>query len=142
MLHDHGISTRPSAQLGSTTATMDTRQLWRNTSRILRHQSAAVRNPRVTFRHASTSTPASISQAVSSRTTGTKAAAKIDTVASKAKPEAPKAGNWPWKTVESDAATGRATEERIIYSRPPSFRPKMLWFVIGESVYQILLRDS
>jgi hypothetical protein len=121
---------------------MDTRQLWRNTSRILRQQPASIRNPRVNFRHASTSTPASTSQAVSSRTTGTKAAAKVDTVAPKVKPEAPKAGNWPWKTVESDAATGRATEERIIYSRPPSFRPKMLWFVIGESVYQILLRDS
>lgn len=49
--------------------------------------------------------------------------------------EHPKAGNWPWRTVESDPVSGKVTEERLIYSRPPSFRPKMLWFVIGESAF-------
>lgn len=118
------------------TPIMDTRHLWSNTSRILRQRTTAIRNPRVNFRQASTTTPASSRQVASPVTTGTKAGAKTDAVSPpvvpKAKPEAPKAGNWPWRTVESDAATGRATEERIIYSRPPSFRPKMLWFVIGE----------
>jgi hypothetical protein len=98
---------------------MEMRTIWRTASQAVRQTPARNRLP---IRHAS-STP----------TTGSKPL-KVDIPAAKPKAaENPKAGNWPWRTVESDPVTGKVTEERLIYSRPPSFRPKMLWFVIGES---------
>lgn len=104
---------------------MEMKSVWRTATRVCRQGSVVARNSRIGVRNAS-STP------------GPKPVGKPDvgSTPSAMKPkvsaEGPKAGNWPWRTVEADAASGRATEERLIYARPPSFRPKMLWFVIGK----------
>jgi hypothetical protein len=116
----------------------------RSTALLARHGAAATRSSRLIVRHVTSdakgavsasglatipTTPTTASSSSSALKTSSTPAASIP----KSKPiqNNPKAGNWPWKTVEFDQATGKTTEERLIYARPPSFRPKMLWFVIG-----------
>ncbi|KAJ9107205.1 hypothetical protein QFC20_003740 [Naganishia adeliensis] len=116
---------------------MEMRGLWRTAAKAARQSSAPARYNRIAIRNAS-STGSQVSP------TGSKTAGKLDVGPPAPKvTEGPKAGNWPWRTVEADAATGKTTEERLIYSRPPSFRPKMLWFVIAAWIpASVLMADN
>ncbi|KAJ9121561.1 hypothetical protein QFC22_002180 [Naganishia vaughanmartiniae] len=116
----------------------------RSTTLLARHGVAATRSNRLNIRHVTSdakdtlsatgsatipTTTASSSSSKSVLNTSPNTAASIPKI--KPVQNNPKAGNWPWKTVEFDQANGKTTEERLIYARPPSFRPKMLWFVIA-----------
>ncbi|KAJ9095808.1 hypothetical protein QFC19_007422 [Naganishia cerealis] len=119
----------------------------RSTALLARYGAAASRHSRSTIRHVTSNAKASDTAAIPtisapSSTSAAKSNAASASSIPKAK-EAPKAGNWPWKTVESNQATGKTTEERLIYSRPPSFRPKMLWFVIAAWIpASVLMADN
>ncbi|KAJ9096048.1 hypothetical protein QFC21_005413 [Naganishia friedmannii] len=126
----------------------------RSSATFARHGVAATGGKRLNIRHVTSdakgavsatgaasipTTPASSSQSVlKASPTPTASIPKSKSVQNN-----PKAGNWPWKTVEFDQASGKTTEERLIYARPPSFRPKMLWFVIAAWIpASVLMADN